>query len=210
MKSVKIDVEDKIIDIASGSDHMLLLNDKGHILSLGVGEQGRLGRLDQSDFKFKKEKRELYFKPQPVKFDEDIVCDRIWAGNWSCFARSKTGQIYAWGLNNYSQLGFKSILNHPDLPLTDVCVPLPKLISAFSSIDASIEKISCGQYHTLVLDKNGKVYSFGRGDYGRLGLGEDVNEQHEPKQIPTLKDDIITEISANMAASFAINDQGME
>lgn len=207
---MKIDVDDKIIDIASGSDHMLLLNDKGQVLSLGVGEQGRLGRLEPSDFKFQKEKRELYFKPQPVLFKEDVECDRIWAGNWSSFARTKTGEIYAWGLNNYSQLGFKSNTpQNPDTPATDVYVPYPVKVSAFSKISASIEKIACGQFHTLALDEHGKVYSHGRHDYGRLGLGEVKSEQDEPKLIETLKDEAISCISANMAASFAVNDLGI-
>ena len=35
--------------------------------------------------------------------------------------------------------------------------------------DVSILKISCGSGHTVVLSTEGSVYSWGRGDDGRLG-----------------------------------------
>ena len=35
-----------------------------------------------------------------------LVFDGVWAGGENTFARDKnTGHIYAWGLNNYNQLG---------------------------------------------------------------------------------------------------------
>ena len=34
-----------------------------------------------------------------------------------------------------------------------------------------IVEVSCGWYHTLLLDENGDVYSSGRGDNGELGRG---------------------------------------
>ena len=37
-------VEARIIKIASGSNHLVMLADDGHIYSCGTGEQGQLGR----------------------------------------------------------------------------------------------------------------------------------------------------------------------
>ena len=55
----------------------------------------------------------------------------------------------------------------------------------------------------------GQVYSLGRKEYGRLGLGEEnLEEKSEPTVIQTLKGKKCEKISAGTATSFAIDDQG--
>ena len=44
--------------------------------------------------------------------------------------------------------------------------------------DRQWENISAGQHHTLALDTDGRVYSVGRKEYGRLGLGADTEVLH--------------------------------
>jgi alpha-tubulin suppressor-like RCC1 family protein len=34
----------------------------------------------------------------------------------------------------------------------------------------TLKSISCGYYHSMVLNENGEVYAFGRNDKGQLGL----------------------------------------
>ena len=36
----------------------------------------------------------------------------------------------------------------------------------------SSSRVSCGGWHTVVVAKSGECYAFGRGEYGRLGLGD--------------------------------------
>eukprot|EP01084_Bolivina_argentea_P299014 515400_1 len=47
----------------------------------------------------------------------------------------------------------------------------PKIIESLNVIN--IIYISAGGYHSLCVDKNGNIYSFGRGKYGRLGHGNE-------------------------------------
>lgn len=56
---------------------------------------------------------EALLDPQPIKVFKNrkaVLFDDVWAGGLATFARAKTGGIYAWGLNNYNQLG-NSILH---------------------------------------------------------------------------------------------------
>lgn len=39
----------------------------------------------------------------------------------------------------------------------------------------SVISISCGEYHTMALMKNRKLYSWGRNDHGQLGLNNMIN-----------------------------------
>ena len=40
----------------------------------------------------------------------------------------------------------------------------------------NIVKISCGEFHTVAVDDNKKVFSWGFGGYGRLGHSETADE----------------------------------
>lgn len=38
-------------------------------------------------------------------------------------------------------------------------------------VSFNVVEIACGVFYTLLLDNNGKVYSFGNNKYGQLGNG---------------------------------------
>jgi len=70
-------------------------------------------------------------------------------------------KVYGWGLNNHGQLGLGDEENRSR----------PTKLKAFNNID--VEYVCTGQHHSLALSKDHKVYSWGRGDYGQLGQGDD-------------------------------------
>ena len=45
--------------------------------------------------------------------------------------------------------------------------PVPRVIRAFG--ETKIVRIACGSQHTIAVDENGGVWTWGNGDYGRLG-----------------------------------------
>jgi len=189
------------VDIASGGDHLLLLSDAGKVYSLGVGEQGQLGRFKPEEAKYTKDRKSLYLSPNPVQFSEEVECDRVWAGNYSSFARSKDGKVYAWGLNNYSQLGYKTSEN-------ELIVPYPKCITKFTEIGCTVEEICAGQHHSISRDSKGRVYSFGRNEYGRLGHGQTGHDEDVPRMIESLKEEKIINIATGSVCSFAVSETG--
>jgi len=68
-----------------------------------------------------------------------------------------------------------------------------------------IVQISCGCYHSLALDLEGSVYSFGNNEAGQLGLGDNDN-RNIPQIIPSLQN--IKQISCGGFHSFAIDSEG--
>jgi len=52
----------------------------------------------------------------------------------------------------------------------------------------------------------GKVYTLGRAEYGRLGLGEDCGEKREPTYVKL--EGKCTAISASNSVSFALMEDG--
>lgn len=61
------------------------------------------------------------------------------AGTYSTFARTADGQVYAWGLNNYGQLGLPG--QAPEFA--------PTLVGALKG--KGVKEIVAGQHHTLAI-----------------------------------------------------------
>jgi alpha-tubulin suppressor-like RCC1 family protein len=54
----------------------------------------------------------------------------------------------------------------------DGLVRKPSCPASFDAILQNITSFALGQHHVIALSNSGKVYSIGRGDYGRLGHGD--------------------------------------
>ncbi len=86
-------------------------------------------------------------------------------------ALDETGQVWAWGKNNYGQLGDGSKANKN------------KPIAVSGMID--VKAISCGRYFSMVLKQDGSVWTWGKNGDGELGNGA-FNDQLHPVQVRNL------------------------
>lgn len=60
----------------------------------------------------------------------------------------------------------------------------PELVSRTMFDGEPVLMVACGKEHTVVLTQGGGVYTFGHGQFGQLGHG-DENKQIEPRRVPT-------------------------
>jgi alpha-tubulin suppressor-like RCC1 family protein len=70
-----------------------------------------------------------------------------------------------------------------------------------------IKDIKCGGEHTVVLSSNGKVYSFGHGYTGQLGLGNNKNYER-PTIVKSLIKKTVNQIAAGWSHSIVLTSQG--
>jgi alpha-tubulin suppressor-like RCC1 family protein len=103
-------------------------------------------------------------------------------------------KVVSWGNNEYGQLGYGKVNKRN--------TKKPKTIPGLKNIKA----VATGSTHSLVLDYQGKVYGFGRNNYGQLGLGKGIEIVPVPTLIPGLEK--ITAIFAKYNLSFALDKQG--
>lgn len=184
-------------DIASGSDHLVILTCSGRLYTLGCGEQGQLGRVSlRSASGESRRSRKYLLHPMEVFFKRLQPIDAIWATNYCTFIReSGTGNVLAFGLNNYKQLGLNTEdSNRINLPF----------ITNFTDV----KEISGGQHHTMVLKNDGTLFVIGRKDYGRLGLSNVESDVTELSQVNAISHLKIKSICGGEAQSFAITDSG--
>ncbi|XP_022092763.1 regulator of chromosome condensation-like [Acanthaster planci] len=198
----QIPLKDTVVKISSGNDHLCLLTSEGEIYSLGCGEQGQLGRIAEI-FALRGGRKGTGILHEPtlvhcrrIRGHGKVLFDDIWCTAYGTFASMKGGGIYSWGLNNYHQLGFEDTKSWF----------MPEQVKAFSHL--SVKDIRGGQHHTLILDTKGKVYSIGRTDYGRLGLGDECKESYKPAQVAVLDAEEVVTIGCGSSMSICTTKKG--
>ncbi|KAJ6792815.1 ultraviolet-B receptor UVR8-like [Iris pallida] len=108
---------------------------------------------------------------------------------------SSTVQILTWGRGSSGQLGggkeeirfYPTLLSSLLLPRTFSLSPTPGRLPAAAGPASGVEVgVSCGLFHSAAL-VDGRVWVWGKGDGGRLGLG-DERSLFEPSPNPNLED----------------------
>lgn len=196
---VKVPMKEPVVKIASGNDHLVMLTLGGDLFTSGCGEQGQLGRVPEF-FANRGGRKGLtrLLEPQLVKVRSraKVHFTDAFCGAYFTFAVSEEGYVYGFGLSNYHQLGTKSI---------DACFA-PEKLTCFKNSTTSWMGFSGGQHHTVCLDSNGQVYSLGRAEYGRLGLGQGAEEKSEPTPVSGVEN--VQVVACGASVSYAVTKRG--
>jgi len=151
------DYLDEIVAISGGVHHTLALKSDGTVFAWGRNDRGQLGNGNTTNQTY----------PVRVK-DVDTVSNlsgviAISAGDMFSLALKSDGSVWAWGWNNYGQLG--------DGTTAEKHVPVQVLGAAGGYLE-NIVAISTGYYYfSMALKSDGTVWAWGRNDNGQLGDG---------------------------------------
>lgn len=166
----------KIVQIASGKDHLLFLDEEGSVFAWGNGQQYQLGRKIMDRFKLRT------LDPRPIGLKK---IKYIASGENHCFALNTDNKLYSWGLNQFGQCGVSEKVEDGSLVTKPTLVKLPKDESL------QIKMITAGEHHSLILTEDGKLYSFGRLDMCEIGISKDElpdytykDEHDRPRSVP--------------------------
>ncbi|KAL3661460.1 hypothetical protein V7S43_013660 [Phytophthora oleae] len=115
------DMNTRLVDIAAGMGHMVLLADDGCVFTWGYGSFGQLGLGPSVVSNVENQPTQVdFFRQEPSYRITKISC------GWNhCAALSRNGDVYAWGSNLYGECGAKSKFCdyfHPVL----VAIPRPE------------------------------------------------------------------------------------
>lgn len=151
-------LDNTAVNISCGGFHTLILTSTGRVYAMGKDDFGMLGVEDTHHTSMAIGVE----SPTLVTFFNDQSIMSVNAGGWhSCFLTS-TGKLYSCGKGEYGRLGVgaeKSFTN-------------PEEVKIDGNVDDCINSVSCGGSHTIFSTTNGKLYTVGRADNGRLGIGE--------------------------------------
>lgn len=142
-------------EIAAASEHSLVLTADGKVYGWGMNAEGVLGVGDTYD------KCE---GPMLVPSLEGKTIAHIATGDGFSVAVTAEGDLFCTGDNSMGQCGIARTSR------LEVFTPVP-----YPELAGNVAAVRAGQFHTLVLTKDRRLYAFGRGRDGQLGNGRSVN-----------------------------------
>lgn len=147
------------------------------LLTWGVNAKGRLGYKDvekNSTNVNADENEQIQYRPKAVYFRKNDRIIQVACGYYHTLCLTDTGKVFAWGSSKYGCLG--KYMN------TDQYYPVEIEDDSEKQPFRNIVQIAAGQFMSFALNDKGKVYSWGLGNKGRLGHG-DENSVETPKEI---------------------------
>jgi alpha-tubulin suppressor-like RCC1 family protein len=168
-----------IIQISCGNEHCLALNKNGEVYSWGINEDGVLGFPNNNTINNKNNKNnsnyKITFKPTLINFfkENNIKIKYISSGSIHNIVITNSGLLYSFGCSKGGQLGIDENtllkLYSSNKIKDDFSISTPTKIQNLENFQ--IKKVVCGEAHSIALTENGKVFVWGLGSYGQLGLG---------------------------------------
>ena len=112
--------------------------------------------------------------------DENIA--QVACGTHHTVALTTKGSVFSWGKNAYGRTGHGKTKGSQDTP---------KLVKGLKS--RKVTFVSACSYHTACVTDDGFAYTWGEGEFGRLGHGDEKNS-FTPKPVEGLFDVKVKEI----------------
>ena len=137
----------RVTHIACGERHLLALTDSGFVYGLGSNAEGQLCGA-----------AEYVTTPTILESLSQMPISGVFCGADFSFALTRGGVVWAWGDNEYGQLGLGQLCKK---------VAAPQVVAALRH--TSVTQIAAGHAHTLFVIDRGTVFSCGLNANGQLG-----------------------------------------
>ncbi|KAF1794231.1 SKP1/BTB/POZ domain [Phytophthora cactorum] len=177
----------RVVDVACSYFHTAIAMDNGDLYACGCNDYGQLGLGDHSG----------QLVPRPVEYFFRHAVLAVACGQHYTVASLRDGGVVAFGKNDHGQLGLDRV-SEPVLQPTRLAQPLDSAV---------VPQLSCGYHHTAIVTEDGAIYTFGRNDYGQLGLGHKLH-MARPTLIESLSRMRITQVACGCYHTLALSDDG--
>eukprot|EP00904_Undaria_pinnatifida_P006408 jgi/Undpi1/2898/HiC_scaffold_14.g06275.m1 len=161
-----------VMSVACGMYHTAVSVVGGGMYTFGKNDHGQLGLEGGLS------------RHSPVRHPTcTAVTKQLACGYFHTVALSASGEVFAFGRNDYGQLGN----GHRESMWQAGQVP--------DLAGKQIIQVACGCYHTISLDSEGRVYPFGRNNHGQLGTGT-TEDSCRPCFVEKLSESFVCQVAA--------------
>ncbi|KAL8738842.1 MAG: hypothetical protein Q9181_000446 [Wetmoreana brouardii] len=152
----------KIVDITSGSNHALALNEKGVVYTWGSGQQNQLG------FRMMERKRYESLNPSLLRLRGKNI-RYIACGADHSFAIDGKEQVWSWGANSFGGTGI-----YEGAGEDNAVVITPTVVDNLKLQNDTITHLAGGTHHSLASTTNGQCLVWGRFDGSQTGIDASI------------------------------------
>lgn len=172
----------------------------GQVYAFGDNYSGELGNTTGNIAE------EAHPTPTPVDLPGATGPVTQLAAGTASLAVTSTGQLYAFGDNQYGQLG-----NTTDNGEEHKANPTPTLVT-LPAAAGPVTRVAAGEFHSLAVTFSGQLYAFGNNYYGQLGNktnegSNTANPTPTPVTLPGATGPV-TQVAAGEDDSFAVTATG--
>ncbi|KAH6556095.1 hypothetical protein KP509_1Z205300 [Ceratopteris richardii] len=159
----------KIVKAAAGRHFSVVVTNEGDSFAFGCNKHGQLGSGSTKND----------IENTPVKCLISKAVHAACGAEFTVWLTSTPGStILTAGLPQYGQLGHGTDhqYNAKESSVRMVYEPQPRPKAIAKLTEKMIVKVACGNNHTVAVDSDGNVYTWGYGGHGRLGHREQKDE----------------------------------
>jgi len=144
----------KVAGAAAGTMHTAVWTEEGELFTFGYGGHGSLGYGGNQNEAV----------PRLVDALAGKTVAGVSVGSFHTAVWTEAGEVFTFGVGYYGRLGHGGTQNEA----------VPRLVEALAG--KKVIGAAAGLFHTAVWADEGEIFTFGSGDYGQLGHGEEEGE----------------------------------
>lgn len=142
------------VTISAGVEHNIAIKTDGSLWAWGGNTYGQCGNATPPNS-----------VATPLQVGTATNWQNITTGTYNSIATKADGSLWAWGANDFGQLGDGTFTN--------------RITPTQIGFDSDWGQIAAGWFHSIAIKTNGSLWAWGDNNYGQLGDGTNIN-QNQP------------------------------